>query len=181
MENEKINNKLNAIANQEKVINSNSKHTKNGKTNWAMYGTFIQSSKQLKVLRLELSQLRKEKDENIKKAVHTAGAQQSKMMGGVIVSLLLMLLSNWGLSGYNVRTASAQHAHPEQTVKITASDKEVNEELKAVNEYKERSLSQLEIDLIDGLSIRKSSAKHNIKDWEVRQIRKELIDGGYIS
>jgi len=172
-----IDSKLLAINNQEKARDLNAKHTKNGITNWAMYGTYTKSIRELKVLRSELKELRKEKDKQIAHAEQTANTHKNKMCGGVIISILLMLLSNWGLSGYSVRTVSAQHS---QQPIITASDNEVKEELKTVNEYKEKSLSQLEIDLIDGLSIRKSSAKHNLKDWEVREVRKELINSGYI-
>lgn len=172
-----IDSKLLAINNQEKARDLNAKHTKNSITNWAMYGTYTKSIRELKVLRSELKELRKEKDEQIAHAKQTANTHKNKMCGGVIISILLMLLSNWGLSGYSVRTVSAQHS---QQPIITASDNEVKEELKTVNEYKEKSLSQLEIDLIDGLSIRKSSAKHNLKDWEVREVRKELINSGYI-
>lgn len=103
------------------TLANNAKHTTDGETNWAMYGTFTKSSKQLQQLEQQLEQLKMEHLQQLEQAKNKAQRQQKGLTG---LSIALLVLSS--LVSYAMVEIS-QTTQTEEKKKINNTKKESSE------------------------------------------------------
>lgn len=80
----------NAISSLDTLLVNNAQHTKNGKTNWAMYNTYNKTYKQREGLKEEWEQLQKRHKAELSAAVDQKETQAVNMIG---LSVILFVLS----------------------------------------------------------------------------------------
>lgn len=79
------------------TVKSNSQHTKKGNTNWAMYGTFVKSSKQLQQLEQQQEQLQQQHNKQLEQATVEKEKQQQGLTGLSIALLVLSTLVSFSV------------------------------------------------------------------------------------
>lgn len=100
---------INQIMQVRETIKQNANHTANGKTNWAMYGTFTKSSQQLKDLNTQLNTLEKSHEKQLVHAQENIASQQKGLTGLSIALLVLSTLVSFSLVKTEKESTSITH------------------------------------------------------------------------
>lgn len=103
----------------ENTIMHNANHTSNGKTNWAMYGTFTKSSKQLQEMQEQLAKIEQAHLEQLGEAKKEAHSQKEGLTGLSIALLVLSTLISFTMGKSEKKASIVENNLPER------KDKEV--------------------------------------------------------
>lgn len=130
------------IALVQTTLNTNAQHTEGNKTNWAMYGTFTQSSKQLKALQQELNNVKEKHKEEKVNAQSKAERQQEGLTG---LSIALLALSS--LVSFTMAEKTTKVSELSSILKVENKPVTSNQQVKTASNKQEINSTQQQASL----------------------------------